>query len=88
MTGFTVENALNITGRGPLIVSSRDEALQRLEAGEIFETGQVIHCGDLVARITGIEYFPVVDTKQQPQQSMLVRGVELEQLEIGQVWTG
>lgn len=88
MTEFIVEDVFRITGRGPVITRSRLASKEALQAGELFTTGQTIHCGELEAIVAGIERFPGFSQDAQLQGALLLRGVELEQLEVGQVWVG
>lgn len=88
---FIVEGIFVVTGRGPCVTRSL-EAAKRWPSGELhgpgepgcFNAGDQIECGELRATIQGLEYFAIPGP--QPQQSMLLSGVEREQLEVGQVW--
>lgn len=83
---FTVEDIFVIKDRGPVITRSRKRQQWpgRDEPGS-FNTGDWIECGSLRVQITGLEYHCIPGPL--PQQGMLLRGVEREQLEVGQTWT-
>lgn len=84
MTDFVVEDVFHITGRGPVITQSREAARRARDAGELFKLGDVIHCGALMATIIGIERALV---SPEAQGGLLLRGVTVEQLVPGQVWS-
>ncbi len=88
---LVVEEIFVIKGRGPVITRSKEEA-KKWPLGEhggpggpgCFKVGDQLECGELRAKVNGLEYFCIPGP--QPQQSMLLSGVEREQLEVGQVW--
>ena len=84
---FVVEDVFEIAGRGVGIVRSRDAAQADLDDGRVFRAGDRVRCGELEAKISGIERWPVASSAQQPQQSLLLGGVERHQVAIGQEWT-
>lgn len=86
MTDFVVEDVFHITGRGPVIARGRDVACRARDAGELFALGDIIHCGPLMATITGIER-ALVAGPTEAQGALLLRGVTKEQLIPGQIWS-
>lgn len=86
MSDFVVEDVFDITGRGPVVSRSREAAIRARDAGEMFALGDVIHCGGLMATITGIER-ALVAGPDEAQGGLLLRGVTKEQLIAGQVWS-
>lgn len=84
MIAFTVQDVFVIRGRGPVVTRSEQSAKEARDHRDLFRTGDVVECGDLVATITGIESWAVPNA---PQQAFLLRGVEREQLAAGQTWT-
>lgn len=83
MAEFVVEGCFVIKGRGPCITRGSAAGKAARDRGERFSTGQEIRCGDLTATIVGIESFLVPTA---PQQGLLLRGVEYDDLAVGQVW--
>lgn len=83
---FVVEDVFEISGRGPCIVRSHDAAKAAFAAGELVHVGATLVCGSLKATVVGIERRPVANPGAQPQQSLLLGGIDRSDLAIGQAW--
>ncbi len=83
---FVVEAIYEIKGRGPCITRSKEAASAWPRRGEegALALGDILECGDLQARVRGLEYFAIPGP--QLQQSILLGDIDREHLEVGQVW--
>ena len=87
---FVVESIFEIAGRGPAICRGEEPAEADWHVGVRFVTGGEMYCvgrPDLTATIAGIEYWRGGSAMRQGmQQSLLIRGVDRSDLEVGQTW--
>lgn len=83
---FVVGDTFWITGRGPVIIRPNETSKAARDAGQLFALGETIRCGHLEAVVVGIERALVMGPAGEAQGALLLRGVELDELEEGQVW--
>lgn len=81
-TSFLVEEVYVITGRGPCVVRSREAAKKCLGR---FRAGDWVTCGDLRAKVVGVEAQGNMGFNLAAQQGLLLR-IDDSLLERGQVW--
>lgn len=79
---FTVVDVFAVTGRGPVITRSSEESNAARDRGERWTAGDVARCGDLEARVTGIERFLIPNAAD----GALMLDIDITLLTPGQVW--
>lgn len=80
---FEVADMFVVKDRGLVVTRPEAEARDARDRGELFEPGDIVFCGWMTATITGIESFRVHNA---PQSGIMLRGVALHNLHVGQVW--
>lgn len=84
---FFVEDCVEIKGRGPTITRSREASKAAHAAGSMFICGDRVTCGLLEAEVVGIEHYACMGLTGELQLAMLLRGVDLDDIKVGQVWS-
>lgn len=87
MTEFEVEEIFHIKGRGPAVSRNNDTSRRLYTEGQRWEPGDIAHCGDLTAKVLGVERFCVLPSHPSYFDGALLLGdVDENLIEVGQVW--
>lgn len=88
MAEFVVGDVFEITCRGPCVTRPKEQSAKAVDEDQYFSPGEEVRCGGLTATIGGIEhYLGGTEHTRSMQLSLILSGVGIEDLAVGQVWT-